>query len=132
MKTRVLITLAGIIIFGIISISCQHEPEPILTIAEGTAVCFNDVLQILNNNCNIDGCHGHGEASALDNWQKIHDKYVTPYKPMQSRLHKVITKHSNIGGLMPPKPHPSLSKYDIDIITIWILQGAKSPAETCP
>jgi hypothetical protein len=132
MKTRISITLIGLMLISIYFTSCQHEPEPILTPALNTAICFTtDVLPIINHNCNVSGCHGEGEAPALDSYERIHN-YVTDYKPMQSKLHKVIIAHSNLMGLMPPKPKPSLSSHQIDIISIWILQGAKPPTETCP
>lgn len=100
--------------------SCQHEPE-----MQSVEIHFKpDVMHIITNNCNKTGCHGSGEAPSLENHSDIHN-YVTDFKPMQSKLHEVITAHSNIGGLMPPKPNPTLSKHDIDIISIWILQGAK-------
>ena len=121
MKTRIIFTLTGFLLLCICFISCRHEPE----LAPGTAtVCFNsDVMLIINANCNISGCHGSGEAPALDTYDQV-SRYVTPFKPVQSKLHKVITAHSNLMGLMPPKPGNALSSSQIDIISIWIMQGA--------
>jgi hypothetical protein len=120
MKTRIFFTLTGLMLLSIYFASCQHEPELL-----SVEISFNkEVIHIINNNCNKSGCHGSGEAPNLANYPDIHN-YVTDFKPMQSKLHKVITAHSNLGGLMPPKPDPTLSSHDIDIISIWILQGAK-------
>jgi hypothetical protein len=121
MKTRINFTLSGLILLSICFTSCHHEPE----LAPGTpTVCFNsDVMLIINTNCNIAGCHGSGEAPALNTYNEV-SRYVTPFKPVQSKLHKVITAHSNLMGLMPPEPNNALSSSQIDIISIWIIQGA--------
>ena len=108
--------------------SCTHEPE----LAPGTpTICFNsDVMLIINSNCNIQGCHGSGgEAPALNTYDEV-SRYVTPFKPTQSQLHKVITAHSDLMGLMPPKPNNPLTSSQIDIISIWIMQGAANDV-TC-
>jgi len=121
MKTRIIFTLTGLVLLSIYFTSCKHEPE----LTPGTpTVCFNsDVMLIINSNCNIQGCHGSGDAPALNTYDDV-SRYVTPFKPMQSKLHKVITAHSNLMGLMPPKPNSALTRSQIDIISIWIMQGA--------
>jgi len=107
--------------------SCKNEPE----LPPGTpTVCFDqDVMLIINSNCNVSGCHGSGEGPSLNTYDDV-SRYVTAGKPMQSKLHKVITAHSNLMGLMPPKPKSALTSSQIDIISIWILQGANHT--TCP
>jgi hypothetical protein len=127
MKTRFIIALAGFSLLSIGFTSCRHEPE----LMPGTPeVCFdNEVMLIINSNCNVSGCHGNGEGPSLASYEDI-SRYVTAGKPVQSKLHKVITAHSNLMGLMPPKPKPALTGSQIDIISIWILQGAKHT--TCP
>lgn len=129
MKTRIIIALSGIALLSVYFASCQHEPE----LMPGTPeVCFeSDVMLIVNSNCNVSGCHGNGEAPSLYTYDDI-SRYVTPGKPMQSELHKVITAHSNLMGLMPPEPKPALTSTQIDIISTWILQGAKPTASICP
>jgi len=72
----------------------------------------------------MSGCHGGGgEAPSLSTYDDLY-RFVTPGKPVQSKLHKVITAHSDIMGLMPPSPKQPLTSAQIDIISIWILQGA--------
>lgn len=129
MKKRIILALTGITLLSIYFASCRHEPE----LMPGTPeVCFEtEVMLIINSNCNIPGCHGSGEAPPLSGYDDV-SRYVTAGKPMQSTLHKVITAHSNLMGLMPPEPNPSLTSSQIDIISIWILQGAKPTASTCP
>jgi len=122
MKKRLIIALAGLTLLCISFASCHHEPE----LMPGTPeVCFdNEVMLIINSNCNVSGCHGSGEGPKLSTYEEV-SRYVTAGKPMQSKLHKVISAHSNLMGLMPPKPKPALTSSQIDLISIWILQGAK-------
>jgi hypothetical protein len=128
MKTRIILYLAVFILLNICFISCRHEPE----LAPGTpTVCFDkDVMLIINSNCNVSGCHGGGgEAPSLNTYEDV-SRYVTAGKTYQSELHKVITAHSNLMGLMPPEPKSRLTSSQIDIISTWILQGANHT--TCP
>jgi hypothetical protein len=127
MKILRFIILTGLTLLSIYFTACKHEPE----LPPGTpTVCFdNDVMLIINSNCNVSGCHGGGEGPRLSTYEEV-SKYVTAGKPMQSRLHKVITAHSNLMGLMPPKPKSPLTSAQIDILNIWILQGATHT--TCP
>jgi len=122
MKTLKICTLTLLSFLGILLSSCQHEPD----LMPGTPeVCFDrDVMLIINSNCNMSGCHGGGgEAPSLSTYDDLY-RFVTPGKPVQSKLHKVITAHSDIMGLMPPSPKQPLTSAQIDIISIWILQGA--------
>lgn len=128
MKTIRICALAGIAFLGILISSCKHEPE----LMPGTPeVCFdNEVMLIINSNCNMPGCHdGSGEAPSLMTYAEV-SRYVTPGKPNQSNLYKVITAHSSLQNLMPPKPKEKLTSPQIDAISIWILQGANHT--TCP
>jgi hypothetical protein len=124
MKTLKFFIIAGSLFAGILlATSCQHEPELI----PGTAdVCFNtDVMLIINSACNIPGCHnGSGEAPSLTTYADVY-RYVKPGEPMKSTLYKVINKHPNRFNKMPPKPNAPLNNTQLDLISLWILQGAK-------
>lgn len=128
MKTLKVIYLFCFIITALFSASCEHEPE----LMPGTPeVCFDrDVMLIINSNCNVPDCHGSGgEASALATYDQVM-KYVTSGKPTKSELYEVISANKNALKLMPPKPKSMLSSSQIDIINIWILQGAANTI--CP
>jgi hypothetical protein len=116
-------SIAGILLSGTLLISCQHEPELIPGTAE---VCFNtDVMLIINSNCNISGCHnGSGEAPSLVNYADVL-RFVTPGQPMKSELYKVVNKHPDRLNVMPPKPKPHLNNSQLNLLSLWILQGAK-------
>jgi hypothetical protein len=123
MKTLKIYAIAGIsFLFILLNSSCEHEPELI----PGTAqVCFNsDVMLIISTKCSVDGCHqGGGEGPQLTNYAGIYE-LVTPFKPMKSKLYKVMNKHANAINKMPPKPYEPLNNSQLDIISLWILQGA--------
>jgi len=102
--------------------SCKHESE----LAPGTPeVCFEaQVLPVLQSNCAMSGCHdGTNDLPRLSTYDEIR-KLVEPLKPVQSKLHKVITANRMLGIAMPPKPNDQLSSEQINLINIWILQGA--------
>lgn len=108
--------------------ACEHEPE----LLPGTPeVCFDkEIMTIINSNCNVPGCHGSGgEAPGLSNYDEVMH-FVTPGHASKSELHKVITANINSAELMPPKPKSMLTGSQIDVINIWIQQGAKHT--NCP
>ena len=129
MKTLTFFYLTCIAFVSIMLASCEHLPE----LKPGTPeVCFDrDVMLIINSNCNVDGCHGGGEGPRLSTYDEVF-RYVTPGDPRKSKLHKVITAGNINPNLMPPKPKSRLTSENIDIINIWILQGAKPNTATCP
>lgn len=122
MKTLKIIALFGLPFWIIILSSCQHEPE---LIPGTTEVCFdNQVLPIIQSSCAMSGCHdGSGDLPALSTFEDIH-RQVSAGKPNKSKLHEVITANPNSETFMPPKNKSKLSSAQIDIISLWILQGA--------
>jgi cytochrome c553 len=102
--------------------SCQHEPEDLPGVPP---VHFSEVEGILSTCSSNLSCHNGGEnGPSLDNYPSVHN-LVTDYKPMKSRLYKVLTiKNQNSESFMPRNAEP-LSRQQIDIISRWILEGAK-------
>lgn len=103
--------------------SCHHES---LLSEDAPTVCFEDqVLPIIRSNCSMSGCHdaASDEGPTLTNFENI-SQYVEPGKPTHSELFKVITATSLFIEFMPPSPREALSQDQIDLINIWILQGA--------
>jgi hypothetical protein len=121
LKIIVLVAISALLIPFI---SCQHEPELIPGTPE---VCFDTEVQlIINSNCMMSGCHdGGGEMPALGSYDALY-KLVEPGKPNKSKLHDVLTTNPNSEKFMPPKPKTALTSEQIDIISLWILQGAKN------
>jgi len=113
----------SLVIITLLISSCRHEP----VLMEGTpTVCFEDqVLPLIRSNCAISGCHdaGSDEGPTLTNYENI-SEYVVPGKPNKSELFKVITATSLLVEFMPPSPREPLTISQINLINIWILQGA--------
>ena len=120
--TNTILILIPFFFVGLMFVSCEHEPE----LMPGTPeVCFEqDVMLIINSNCNVTGCHGSGgEAPSLSTYEDIIE-FIEPGDPSESELYEVITARPNSEDFMPPKPKQGLTSEQIDIINIWILQGA--------
>jgi len=128
MKTIFIPTVIAFSFIWMLVTSCKHEPELIPGTPE---VCFDrDVMLIINSNCNVPGCHGsNGEAPSLSTYDDVR-RFVEPGKPVHSKLHEVITANPNSERFMPPKPKTALTNEQIDILSLWILQGAEHT--TCP
>ncbi len=127
LKTYFFITVCTLTVLT----SCKHESE----LAPGTPeVCFEtQILPVLQSNCTMSGCHdGTNDLPLLKTYDEIR-KLVEPLKPVQSKLHKVITANRLLDIAMPPKPYDQLSSEQINQINIWILQGANntSCAQEC-
>ncbi len=107
--------------------SCKHEP----VLLPGTAtVCFQEqVLPIINSNCAVADCHSANSEASLADYGNIM-RYIKPGKPNQSKLFKLITTTSLLQEFMPPKSQSPLNQNQINLISIWILQGAEN--NTCP
>ncbi|MFN8135192.1 MAG: hypothetical protein U0Z17_08195 [Bacteroidales bacterium] len=129
MKSKKIILLAAFTAVILFLASCKHDPE----LAPGTAeVCFDrDIMLIVNSNCNVTGCHGSGDHDmpSLNNYEDIRS-LVEPGKPSKSKFYQVVTAYPGSEKFMPPKPKPSLTKEQLDMISIWIMQGANHT--TCP
>jgi hypothetical protein len=75
----------------------------------------------------MSGCHNgnNSELPPLMSYENI-SKLVNAGNPMKSKLHKVLIATPGSEQAMPPKPRDPLSKSQIDMISLWILQGAKN------
>lgn len=135
--------------------SCTHDPfpitiDPIDTMDKDTMVIdtpkieidttgikcdtnlvfyVNHVAPILKQHCAISGCHGGGSSKdgvSYETHQKaISTGKIKPFDLEGSKMYKVITSTKN-SELMPPSPNQKLSVNEINIISRWILQGAKN------
>ena len=123
MNSKKTISLAAFIASILYLASCKHDPE----LAPGTAeVCFErDIMLIVNSNCNVDGCHGSGdhEMPDLNTYDDIYN-LVDPGKPSKSKFYEVVTANPGSEKFMPPRPKPALTKEQLDMISIWFMQGA--------
>ena len=137
-----LFLISGMVYFSLwAALSCgkkkSTEPNP-----ENPAIDFNtEILPILQNRCNISGCHG-GQTTAdtaaglvfssfetmrqtagqKTSWTK---PLVIPGNPDSSHL--VLTIRQSRPSVMPPSPLSPLSSTETNKIADWIKQGARGP-----
>lgn len=123
MKKRIpirLFLLAPIVLLALTS--CKHDP----IIPEVVVSYTNDIAPMMAANCGDVGCHGtvNPEELQLTTYDQVAGM-VTPGKPQESKLYKIITQ----GGLeepMPPPDRPRVPDEQIKLLYAWILQGAKN------
>lgn len=123
------IAIAFLLFYFMIT-SCKHEPT---LNADSPTICFQEqVYPLIKSNCAISGCHSansNEEGPVLDNYDNIRNE-VVPFKPNKSRIYKAITGNQGSESFMPPSPRSPITREQIDLITIWILQGAEN--NSCP
>jgi hypothetical protein len=104
-------------------ISCKHEP----ILPEQQVSFHNDILPILRGSCQHAGCHSPFDPNAefpLDSViSEIHE-YVDPGKPKNSEIYERITEEDE-SDRMPQAPYERLTQRQINLIYIWIGQGAQ-------
>ena len=127
MKQKTTISLVIIFLFFSLSVfnnSCKHQPQNVSTLR---TVCFeSEVLPIFQSNCTMPGCHNDSKEDKEFNLKTYNEiiKFVSPGKPLNSEIYKVIT--NKFGEIMPPSPNNPLSESQRSLIYVWILQGAKT------
>jgi hypothetical protein len=98
----------------LISISCSKSNDSATT---ASATCnpntsfAQTVLPILNNNCNLSGCHDPNNAAILNNYQVVHDNAAQ-------------IKASVVSGRMPKGK--TFNATDKNALICWIDNGAKN------
>ncbi len=98
---------------------CSHDP----VVPQTPSLTFEkDIQPITLNNCARVGCHnGSGESPTLVSYGDVMSQ-VKPGNPKGSKLHRIITNLTP-GVAMPPDG--PLTDQQINLIYVWILQGAK-------
>lgn len=100
--------------------ACRHKGD----ISSPEISFQNQVKPILANNCAYSGCH-FGEAEfSLENYESVSRK-VSPGNAWKSDIFKSASALSGF-KVMPPPPKPTLSEQQLQLIYLWIAQGAKN------
>lgn len=111
-------------IFLSVLVSCKHKAN----FSELREVSYSqEIAPIINSNCTFSGCHGDSvfQEFKLTNYDKVINAGVTAGAPEKSELYKVL-KTLNKEEIMPRKPYAPLSEKQIQLIYVWIGQGAKN------
>ena len=109
---------------GFLVVACQHDPiippEPQISFSE-------QIAPILISNCATTGCHdgspsGEEDLPPLRNYDEIR-KHVKAGNARDSKIYKYITATNGEDAMPPDRP---LTEQQIQLIFLWISQGAKN------
>ena len=119
MFKKLIFILAGISFLG-----CQHDP---VIPPEPTISFSGQIAPILISNCATVGCHDGApgadeELPPLRNYEEIR-KHVKPGNARDSKIYKYITAIDGEDAMPPGRP---LTEEQIQLIFLWISQGAKN------
>lgn len=120
-----------VIIIGFVLGSCKHKTN-FESIAEVSY--SSSIAPIINSNCTFSGCHGGGhnnsnyedeETFELTSYNDVVKHGIEPGSPEKSEFYLVL-KSYNQEKVMPRKPYNQLTEKQIQLIYVWIGQGAKN------
>ena len=118
-KKRVVLSLSTMTLFS----ACKHQPNfsQLKTVSYST-----EIAPIISSNCTYSGCHGDTNAVEfkLRNYKEVmRFGAIKEGYPEASNLYATLKSlKSNI--VMPKPPYNKLSDTQIELIYIWIGQGA--------
>ncbi|NNK80840.1 MAG: hypothetical protein HKO93_05020, partial [Flavobacteriales bacterium] len=131
--------VCAIVIFGIWS--CKHDPflaeqlidnggiDPVDECDPDSIYFANQILPLFVSSCAISGCHDAVTAEddmVLDSYDNILGSgEIIPFNTGEGDIYEVITE-SDPDDIMPPPPESPLSQEQIDMIGLWISQGAQN------
>lgn len=115
----------SIVAMSCLALACKHEPN----FNTLPAVYYStDIAPIISANCTFSGCHGDFESRRfqLFSYDDVM-KYckVKAGSPQTSKLYKAV-KSLNSEEVMPTAQYNRLTEQQIQLIYIWIGQGAKN------
>lgn len=146
MKRFIISLIATLAVMAIVFNACQHEPDEVPTPDPGdttsnnnpppgipcdpdTVYFVNTILPLLQSSCGVSGCHDAGSAQdgviLTDYANILATGEITPGNPSDSELYEKITE-TDPDKIMPPPPRSPLTADQINLIRLWILQGAKN------
>lgn len=119
-KLKAIIALTAIINF-----SCKHKTDfdKIPEVHYST-----DISPIIGSNCTFSGCHGdiaHQKFKLLSYDEVMNYGKVKAKSPETSKLYTVLKTYED-KEIMPAKPYNALTEKQIQLIYVWIGQGAKN------
>ena len=115
--------LVLIMIFVFTLISCKHKTD----FSSLTEVSYSkDIVPIINSNCAFSGCHGaiSPEEFKLTSYEGLINGGITAGSPEKSKLYRSLKTLDD--DIMPKKPYTELAEIEIQLIYVWIGQGAKN------
>ena len=109
-------------------VSCKHKTD----FDKLTSVRYRtDIVPIITSNCTFSGCHENGGSKhhddefGLSTYTDLLQAGIEPGYPEKSELYATLVS-LNDDIVMPRKPYNRLSEKQIQLIYVWIGQGAKN------
>ena len=107
------------------------EQEEIVSTCNPDTVYFNkDILPLVVSTCATSGCHdedSHRDGVILTDYSSIlRTGGIKPGDPNDSEFMETLTDNGD--DLMPPPPNDAWSSDQIEMMRLWIAQGAKDNA----
>lgn len=111
--------------FFLLMVSCKHDPIAPIDCPNGIVSFASQVQPIINQNCNVSGCHGDMNEAPfpLMTFQQI-DSAVVYCNLLMSIKHQTPTPMPRIDPLLPDAG--MLPDSVIKIIECWINQGRQN------
>jgi len=104
--------------------ACKHETK--FDQLDGVSYSAS-IAPIINANCAYSGCHGDVNTKSFNglSYQGLMSSGIVRGKPDKSRLYKSLVS-LNSEEMMPTPAYGPLSDKQIQMIYVWIGQGAKN------
>lgn len=121
---RLALRLSFFVLLAIFFSACKHETK----FAQLNEVSYStSIAPIINANCAYSGCHGNVNTQSFNGltYDGLMKAGVKPGKPKNSKLYTSLVS-LNSEDMMPQSPYQPLSDKQIQLIYVWIGQGAKN------
>jgi hypothetical protein len=108
---------------GFLFESCKHKTN---FDALSEVSYSQNIAPIISSNCAFSGCHGaiSSEEFKLTSYEELINGGIKAGSPEKSELYQ---KLKTLGDdIMPKKPYNELTEKQIQLIYVWIGQGAKN------
>ncbi len=116
-------TLSIFVAVGFLLGSCKHTTD----FDKLTQVSYKtSIAPIISSNCAYSGCHGDSafEKVSLVTYNGLMSGGISAGSPEKSKLYKTLKSLDD--DIMPKKPYSELTESQIQMIYVWIGQGAKN------
>jgi len=114
----------SVFLFSILFLcSCKHKTD----FNSLRAISYSEeIAPIINSNCSASGCHGsvNYEEFSLSTYDQLINAGISAGSPNSSELYNSLLSLGD--DVMPKKPFKALTEKQIQLIYVWIGQGAKN------
>ncbi len=117
------IIIFSVLVVFVFSFSCKNNPN----FSSLREVSYSEeIAPIISANCSASGCHGAIDFKELSlvTYDDMIKGGITAGSPKKSKIYNSLISYGE--DLMPKKPFNELTEKQIQLIYVWIGQGAKN------